>query len=116
MSRTTSARSSSVTSALLARNVVIDKSPTSKGKIVGRRIDTPDNRVPSTRRRLSGGKIMGNRANLVLVDGDSWQLRYSHWAGCRMLDALIAGPEMAKRYILAQKVASFWTDELWADG
>lgn len=59
---------------------------------------------------------MGNRANLVLVDGDSWQLRYSHWAGCRMLDALIAGPEMAKRYILAQKVASFWTDELWADG
>lgn len=59
---------------------------------------------------------MGNRANLVLVDGDSWQLRYSHWGGCRMLDALIAGPEMAKRYILAQKVVSFWTDELWADG
>jgi hypothetical protein len=43
---------------------------------------------------------MGNRFNLVLVDRDGWQLRYSHWAGCRMLDALIAGPEMAKRYIL----------------
>ena len=33
-----------------------------------------------------------------------------------MLDALIAGPEMAKRCILAQEVASYWTDELWADG
>lgn len=59
---------------------------------------------------------MGNRANLVLVDRDGWQLRYSHWAGCRMLDALIAGPEMAKRYILAQEIGTFWTDELWADG
>ena len=59
---------------------------------------------------------MGNRANLVLVDRDGWQLRYSHWAGCRTLDALIAGPEMAQRYILAQEIASVWTDELWADG
>lgn len=59
---------------------------------------------------------MGNRANLVLVDQDGWQLRYSHWAGCRMLDALIAGPEMAKRYVLGQQAVSFWTDELWADG
>ncbi len=59
---------------------------------------------------------MGNRANLVLVDRGGWQLRYSHWAGCRMLDALIAGPDMAKRYVLAQEAVSFWTDELWADG
>ncbi len=42
---------------------------------------------------------MGNTANLVLVDGDGWQLRYSHWAGCRMLDALIAGPgELAESH------------------
>lgn len=59
---------------------------------------------------------MGNRANLVLVDRDGWQLRYSHWAGCRMLDALIAGPDMAKRYVLAQEAVTFWTDELWAGG
>ncbi|MGE2715550.1 hypothetical protein ACQI4L_15955 [Mycolicibacterium litorale] len=59
---------------------------------------------------------MGNRANIVLVDHNGWQLRYSHWAGCRMLDALLAGPEMAKRYILAQKTSEFWTDELWSDG
>jgi len=44
---------------------------------------------------------MGNRANIVLVDRDGWQLRYSHWAGCRMLDALLAGPDMAERYIRA---------------
>jgi hypothetical protein len=59
---------------------------------------------------------MGNRANIVLVDRDGWQLRYSHWAGCRMLDALIAGPAMAKRYVLALQDGKFWTDELWADG
>jgi hypothetical protein len=59
---------------------------------------------------------MGNRANIVLVDRDGWQLRYSHWGGCRLLDALIAGPSMAKSYILAQQEGEFWTDELWADG
>lgn len=59
---------------------------------------------------------MGNRANIVLVDRDGWQLRYSHWAGCRMLDALIGGPTMAKRYILALQDSEFWTHDLWADG
>lgn len=34
---------------------------------------------------------MGNRANFVVVKDQDWQLYYSHWAGCRMLDALIAG-------------------------
>ncbi|WP_445170354.1 hypothetical protein ACTXG7_14145 [Mycolicibacterium sp. Dal123E01] len=50
------------------------------------------------------------------MDRDGWQLRYAHWAGCRLLDALIAGPAMAKSYILAQQDGEFWTDELWADG
>ena len=59
---------------------------------------------------------MGNRANIVLVDRDGWQLRYSHWAGCRILDVLIGGPAMAKRYVLALQDGEFWTDELWADG
>lgn len=59
---------------------------------------------------------MGNRANIVLVDHEGWQLRYSHWAGCRLLDALLAGPELATRYILAQQTSEFWTDELWSDG
>ncbi|MGW0160842.1 hypothetical protein ACWDUN_16200 [Mycobacterium sp. NPDC003323] len=50
------------------------------------------------------------------MDDDGWQLRYAHWAGCRMLDALLAGPELATRYILAQETSEFWTDELWSDG
>ena len=41
---------------------------------------------------------MGNRANFVIVKDQDWQLYYSHWAGCRMLDALIGGPELALRY------------------
>ncbi len=36
---------------------------------------------------------MGNRANFVIVEDQDWQLYYSHWGGCRMLDALIGGPE-----------------------
>jgi hypothetical protein len=35
---------------------------------------------------------MGNRANLVIVESGHRQLYYSHWAGCRMLDALACGP------------------------
>lgn len=41
---------------------------------------------------------MGNRANFVIVKDQDWQLYYSDWAGCRMLDALIGGPELALRY------------------
>jgi hypothetical protein len=59
---------------------------------------------------------MGNRANFVLVEPDGWRLFYSHWAGCRMLDALIGGPTLAIRYINALEQVDWWTDELWADG
>ncbi len=41
---------------------------------------------------------MGNRANFVIVQNQDWQLYYSHWAGCRILDALIGGPDLALRY------------------
>jgi hypothetical protein len=41
---------------------------------------------------------MGNRADFVIVKDQDWQLYYSHWAGCRMLDALIGGPDLALRY------------------
>ncbi|MEB3983560.1 hypothetical protein OQ968_20115 [Mycobacterium sp. 663a-19] len=61
---------------------------------------------------------MGNRANLVIVKDQDWQLYYSHWAGCRILDALIGGPELALRYIqsLRRCGKDEWTDPLWADG
>jgi hypothetical protein len=41
---------------------------------------------------------MGNRTNFVIVKDHDWRLYYSHWAGCRMLDALIGGPELSLRY------------------
>jgi hypothetical protein len=61
---------------------------------------------------------MGNRANYVIVKDGDWQLYYSHWAGCRMLDALIGGPELALRYAQSLRHCEKceWTDPLWADG
>lgn len=61
---------------------------------------------------------MGNRANFVIVKDQDWQLYYSHWAGCRILDALIGGPELALRYAQSLRPCAKdeWTDPLWADG
>ncbi|GAB3035873.1 hypothetical protein [Mycobacterium bourgelatii] len=61
---------------------------------------------------------MGNRANFVVVKDQDWQLYYSHWAGCRMLDALIAGPELALRYVQSLRPCgkNEWVSPLWADG
>ncbi|HTY35307.1 MAG TPA: hypothetical protein VMD50_28920 [Mycobacterium sp.] len=61
---------------------------------------------------------MGNRANIVIVKDQQWQLYYSHWAGCRILDALIGGPELALRYAqsLRRCAQDQWVDSLWADG
>lgn len=61
---------------------------------------------------------MGNRANFIVVENDDWQLYYAHWAGCRMLDALIGGPELAMRYVQSLRPCpkSEWVDPTWADG
>ena len=61
---------------------------------------------------------MGNRANFVIVKDQDWQLYYSHWAGCRILDALIGGPELALRYAqsLRQCAKDEWVNPVWADG
>lgn len=61
---------------------------------------------------------MGNRANYVIVKDQDWQLYYAHWAGCRLLDALIGGPELALRYAQSLRPCAKdeWTDPLWADG
>jgi hypothetical protein len=61
---------------------------------------------------------MGNRANFVIVKDQDWQLYYSHWAGCRSLDALIAGPQFALRYVQSLRPCAKdeWVDPTWADG
>jgi hypothetical protein len=61
---------------------------------------------------------MGNRANIVVVEHHDWQLYYSHWAGGRIIDALIGGPDLALRYARSLRpcVRSEWVDPVWADG
>jgi hypothetical protein len=61
---------------------------------------------------------VGNRANIVIVEDEDWQLYYSHWAGCRILDALIAGPDFALRYARSLRLCAKddWVDPAWADG
>ena len=61
---------------------------------------------------------MGNRANFVIVKDQDWQLYYSHWAGCRMVDALIGGPDLALRYANSLRPCEKdeWCDPTWADG
>jgi len=61
---------------------------------------------------------MGSRANFVIVKDHDWQLYYSHWAGCRMLDALIGGPELALRYAVSRRRCekNEWCPSTWADG
>ncbi len=68
-------------------------------------------------RQRKGGDV-GNRANFVIVKDQEWQLYYSHWAGYRILDALIGGPQLALRYTksLRQCAKDQWVDQLWADG
>lgn len=61
---------------------------------------------------------MGNRANFVIVEDGDWRLYYSHWAGCRMLDAFVAGPDYALKYVqsLRQCSKEDWIHPLWVDG
>jgi hypothetical protein len=61
---------------------------------------------------------MGNRANIVIVENHDWRLYYSHWAGGRILDALIGGPDAALRYVrsLRHCAKTEWTDPMWSDG
>ena len=61
---------------------------------------------------------MGNRANFVVVKNQDWQLYYSHWAGGRILDGLIGGPDFALRYAQTLRPCpkDQWVDPVWADG
>lgn len=64
------------------------------------------------------GDDMGNRANIVVVEDQDWRLYYAHWAGGRILDALVGGPELARRYVqtLRPCAKNEWVNPVWADG
>ena len=62
---------------------------------------------------------MGNRANIVVVKDQEWQYVYSHCEGCRMVDLLIGGPDLALEFLESlrrQNSHDWWTDPLWCDG
>lgn len=62
---------------------------------------------------------MGNRANIVVVKDQEWQYVYSHCEGCRMVDLLIGGPDLALQFLESlgrRQSHDWWTDPLWCDG
>jgi hypothetical protein len=63
-----------------------------------------------------GKHLMGQRANLVLVDENGYQLYYNHWCANRLDSDLFWGPELAIEYIKQQQPTEQWLDEVWAEG
>lgn len=61
---------------------------------------------------------MGQRANLILVEGREYQLFYSHWCANTLPRDLFWGPEHAVAFIRIQRAVddSGWLDEVWAEG
>jgi hypothetical protein len=62
---------------------------------------------------------MGNRANIVVVKDQQWQYVYSHCEGCRMVDLMIGGPDLALQFLESlgrRRSDDSWTDPLWCDG
>ncbi len=62
---------------------------------------------------------MGQRANLVLVREEGFDLYYTHWAANTLPNDLFWGPSHAVRFIEAQRgreQGAEWLDEVWAEG
>lgn len=61
---------------------------------------------------------MGQRANLILAEGDEYRLFYSHWCANSLPRNLFWGPEHALAFIRIQRAVddSGWLDEVWAEG
>src|SRR4051812_42715096 len=59
---------------------------------------------------------MGQRANLILVQGGRHQLYYTHWRANTLPRDLFWGPDHASRFIRIQQPTTEWLDEVWAEG
>ncbi|MEK3913028.1 hypothetical protein [Paenibacillus sp. FSL H7-0331] len=61
---------------------------------------------------------MGQRANLIIVSNDTYDLYYSHWCANTLPKDLFWGPQYAIKFIEMQtKVdVSGWLDDVWAEG
>lgn len=61
---------------------------------------------------------MGQRANLILVEGREYRLFYSHWCANTLPRDLFWGPRHAAAFIRIQRAVddSGWLDDVWAEG
>jgi hypothetical protein len=61
---------------------------------------------------------VGQRANLILVEGHEYRLFYSHWCANTLPRDLFWGPEHAAAFIRIQRAVdvSSWLDDVWAEG
>ncbi|WUH94350.1 hypothetical protein OG900_32265 [Streptomyces sp. NBC_00433] len=59
---------------------------------------------------------MGARAQYVVVENGAWRRYYSHWAGNRVVDDLLPGPDAATRCFRADREIDEWLDDVWCEG
>jgi hypothetical protein len=61
---------------------------------------------------------VGQRANLILVEGHKYQLFYSHWCANTLPSDLFWGAQHAASFIRIQRAVdhSGWLDDVWAEG
>ncbi len=62
---------------------------------------------------------MGQRANLVVVRDDQWQLYYDHWCANRLDRELFWGPQLATEFVQSRGPVdrvSGWLDNVWCEG
>jgi hypothetical protein len=59
---------------------------------------------------------MGQRANILVIEGGARQLWYSHWAANTLPQDLFPGPGHALRFARRQEPTSEWLDEVWCEG
>ncbi|MGZ7441798.1 hypothetical protein [Paenibacillus sp. TH7-28] len=61
---------------------------------------------------------MGQRANLIIVRNNYYELYYSHWCASTLPQDLFWGEQHAVKFIEMQKQVdeSGWLDDVWAEG
>lgn len=58
---------------------------------------------------------MGNRATLVIVDGDEPDIRYGHWAANDLSNHLVLGPDWTEHFV-RHHPSGDWLDDAWTEG
>jgi hypothetical protein len=62
---------------------------------------------------------MGQRANLIVASGESYELYYTHWRANTLDSDLFWGPDAAIEFVRSQRTqveGAEWLDNVWAEG